>query len=105
MLPSAIKRQMRNAAFMLGSKRISMTSEKPSALEDDDDLDDPSETALQWVLAKPAQLVIVDDVNAHASFASIVLACPQEDLLEIFAEAGLFLASVIDVCRSSALSE
>jgi len=88
MLPASLKRQMRSSAFLLGSKRIAMSAgsvgAKDAGVEDEDDIED--EVSTQYSLVGPSALVIVDDVNAHNSFAATVLACPQEDLLEAFAE-------------------
>lgn len=77
--------EMRNAAFLLGSKDISTdtqgkTGEK--AYGSDDDGEDEDQSIKEWTLTVAKDVVVVDDFQSFNLFKEHVLAAPQEEMLE-----------------------
>ncbi|KAJ1020756.1 hypothetical protein NDA16_004147 [Ustilago loliicola] len=87
---SPLRNQMARSAFLLGSKRISESSNKGNGhksghlLDDDDEQDEEADDGgtLIYALKKPADVVIVDDANSHMLFASSLFYAPHDDLLQ-----------------------
>jgi hypothetical protein len=82
-------KQMRASKFLLGSKEIAGTKEKPkssSLLDDgDSDLEGLEDAPVkQWQLALPGSLVVVDDYNSYQLFKEHLVCAPLEDRLEEF---------------------
>jgi hypothetical protein len=103
---------MKLSPFFLGSKRISTSTSlaAKTLIDEDSDDDDEGETTLVYQLARASELVINDEPagkyhysdfciesreiadfdsnpTAFRVFQTEILACPQEDALEVLAEA------------------
>ncbi|BGP21645.1 ubiquitin system component Cue [Rhodotorula toruloides] len=90
-LSSSLRSRMRLSAFFLGTKRIAVngsSSGKGQTLlvQDDDDDEEGSDTTLVYQLARASDLAVNDEPAAFHVFQGDILACPQEDALEILAE-------------------
>lgn len=78
--PSALRREMQRAPFLLGSKRVASSSTKAppekGAAEDQEDLDDG---ATVTSLKAAPDLVLVDDPTAYLLFSSHIYCAPMDD--------------------------
>ncbi|GAA5870207.1 hypothetical protein JCM16303_001925 [Sporobolomyces ruberrimus] len=88
-LPSTLRSRMKMSSFFLGSKRIATTTSlaAKTLIDEESDDDDEGETTLVYQLARASDLVINDEPAAFRVFQTEILACPQEDALEVLAEA------------------
>lgn len=77
-LSPSVKSRMRLSSWYLGSRRITPVSSSNLL----DGSDDEEESVLQFKLAKPSELLVVDDPYSAMIFADSIIACPQEDALE-----------------------
>ncbi|PQE13838.1 hypothetical protein CJF30_00006653 [Rutstroemia sp. NJR-2017a BBW] len=82
-------KQMKASKFLLGSREIAGTKEKPkssSLLDDgDSDLEGLEDAPVkQWQLVFPASVVVVDDYNSYQLFKESLICAPLEDRLEEF---------------------
>ncbi|GAA99452.1 hypothetical protein E5Q_06151 [Mixia osmundae IAM 14324] len=86
-IPSSLQRQMRTAAWLLGSRRLP-TSQKSRAgrKRSDSDDEDEDDGLISYDLCRAQDLVVIDDSNTAIIFADSISACPQEDVLEALAE-------------------
>ncbi|GAA5977366.1 hypothetical protein JCM5350_002442 [Sporobolomyces pararoseus] len=88
-LPSTLRSRMKMSSFFLGTKRISTSNSlaAKTLIDEDSDDDEEGETTVVHQLARASELVINDEPAAFRVFQAEVLACPQEDALEVLAEA------------------
>lgn len=104
-LSSTLRSRMKMSAFFLGSMRISTSTSKKAVRDDEDD--DEEAGSLIYKLATATELAVNDDpqsafplrpllqsclnvaisYEAFRVFQNDILACPQEDSIEAFAEA------------------
>ena len=72
-------KKMRTSAFLLGSREISRSKGTESEAHDEDDA-----PLRQYQLAKPSDIVVLDDYISYRLFKSSLLCAPEEDALEAF---------------------
>ncbi|KAK4698280.1 hypothetical protein P7C70_g8001, partial [Phenoliferia sp. Uapishka_3] len=87
-LSGSLQKQMKIAPLFLGTKRIPPppTNGASSSLIDDDD-DDESSGSITYSLTPASGLCINDEAQTFRVFEADLLACPQEEAIEDFAEA------------------
>ncbi|KAH8888745.1 hypothetical protein GQ53DRAFT_230003 [Thozetella sp. PMI_491] len=72
-------KKMQNSAFLLGSREISQGKTKEADPNDEDEA-----PIRQYQLAKPSDIVILDDYISYRLFKNSLLCAPEEDALEAF---------------------
>lgn len=77
---------MRTAPILLTYIRVAQTSSSQTGSLLDIEDEDESEPLLRHQLKSPSETVVIDDVNLWRLFGDVVYSCPQEDVLEAFAE-------------------
>lgn len=78
---------MKNAAFLLGSRDISSDTQRNTSQKlsgSDDEEDDADQSIKEWTLTAAKDVVVVDDFQSFNLFKEHVLAAPQEEMLENF---------------------
>ncbi|CAD6935683.1 unnamed protein product [Tilletia controversa] len=89
-VPKRTRDEMRDSAFLLGSKRESRRANDGAKRESGqdgipnimDEEEDEEQGLLTYDLLRPAQVVIVDDASAHMIFGGIAFFAPHDELLE-----------------------
>ncbi|KAL8283592.1 hypothetical protein RQP46_005387 [Phenoliferia psychrophenolica] len=99
----ALQKQMKTASFFLGTKRVPPANGVSSLIDDDDD-DDESSGNISYELARASSLCINDEPHTFRFFEKDVLSCPQEEVIEDFAEARLALSAAFDAMGALRIS-